>query len=559
MHEQPSHPARTEEDRTSTLRALGSSSGIGHFVRGLFLPNADDPAVDAKVAASVAGFLRATRTNSDVPFDALTEDFLSSRVPSAPGAVAHYVDRLQRDVVEHATHTSSPNYIGHMTAALPSFVRQLSRLVTALNQNVVKIETAKSLTPYEREALAMLHRLAFARDEQFYEAHMQARSSTLGMVTSGGTIANVTALWIARNAAFGSDGAFPGVERVGLGPALAHHGARRAVVVGSALMHYSLEKGADLLGIGSDALVRVPVDANGRVRTDELRRTVEACKARGDRVLAVVGVAGTTESGACDALVDLAAIASEAGAHFHVDAAWGGPLLLSPEHRDKLAGIELADSVTIDGHKQLYLPMGIGMLLLREPVAAKVIEKQAQYIIRADSPDLGRRSLEGSRPAMALYLHAALHILGADGYAWLMNEGLRKARWMADRICGRAEFELIAAPETNIVNYRYLPAQLRERAKASTLSPAEQAAINKLNERLQERQRDAGRTFASRTTLRYTRHGENVPITVLRAILANPLTTEAHIDGMLEDQAEIGADLSGEELTRVARASGVAE
>jgi glutamate decarboxylase len=308
-------------------------------------------------------------------------------------------------------------------------------------------------------------------------------------------------------------------------------------------MHYSLEKGADLLGLGTDALIRVPVDRDGRMRVHEVRRTLAACRARGDVVIALVGVAGTTDTGAIDPLVELGAIAREAGIHFHVDAAWAGPILFSPLHRHKLAGIELADSVTIDGHKQLYLPMGVGMLALRDPDAARVIEKQAQYIIRADSVDLGRRSLEGSRPGMALYLHAALHILGASGYAWLLDEGIRKAAWTADRLRAHAEFELLAEPQTHIVNYRYVPPPLRDKARRRGLDRDEQDAIGRLNQRLQERQKADGTTFVSRTTLRHTAHGDDLPIVSLRAVLANPLTTESHIDRMLELQTQIATSL----------------
>jgi putative pyridoxal-dependent aspartate 1-decarboxylase len=537
------------DDRDAVPPELGGTDPAGRFgppgelVRRLFESEVEPPEVTAAITAYIERFLGSARVGSELDDDALAARFHGSEIPAAPGPVLRYLERLRDTVLDHSINTSSPSYMGHMTSALPSFMQPLSRLVVALNQNVVKVETAKSLTPYEREAIAMIHRLVFGRDDAFYARHVQHRASTLGVVTSGGTVANLTALWIARNTALGQDGAFGGVERAGLAAALEHHRARRAVVIGSALMHYSLEKGADLLGIGTDALIRVPVDRDGRQRIDEVRRTLAACRARGDVVIAMVGVAGTTDTGAVDPLVELAAIAREAGIHFHVDAAWAGPILLSPGYRHKLAGIELADSVTIDGHKQLYLPMGVGMLTLRDPDAARVVEKQAQYIIRADSADLGRRSLEGSRPGMALYLHAALHILGASGYAWLLDEGIRKAAWMADRLRAHAELELLVEPQTNIVNYRYVPPPLRDKARRRSLGRDEQEAIGRLNQRLQERQKAEGTTFVSRTTLRHTAHGDDLPIVSLRAVLANPLTTESHIDRMLELQTQIATSL----------------
>jgi len=318
------------------------------------------------------------------------------------------------------------------------------------------------------------------------------------------------------------------------------------VIVGSELAHYSLSKAADLLGLGERGLSEVPVDASGRVDLQALRRTLTTHRERGERVMAIVGVAGTTESGAIDPLGELACLASELGAHFHVDAAWGGPLAFSSRHRSLLAGIERADSITIDGHKQLYMPMGVGMVLFRDPRQAAVVEKQARYIIRAGSPDLGRRSVEGSRAAMALHLHAGLHLLGQRGYAQLIDRGIARAQEFAAAIRARPSFELVVEPTTNIVNYRYLPPALRAQARAGDLSSDEQNLLNRLNERLQTAQREIGQSFVSRTTLAYTRHGRGPAQVVLRAVIANPLTQRAHLEAVLDEQEKLGAGLSAE-------------
>lgn len=517
------------------------------FLHRLFTAGSEpERALDIRLHELATQVLEDPRVCSEVSFDALSASFSDTHLPAEPQSEEDYLTHLGQDVVEHSIRTSSPTFIGHMTSALPYFTRPLSRLVSALNQNVVKVETAKSLTPYERQALGMLHRLVFGRDDAFYTEHMQNRRSTLGMVTSGGTLANVTALWVARNASLGPQGDFPGLERAGMAAALAHHGARKAVLIGSSLMHYSLQKAADVLGLGTQNVLQVGVDAHGRMKVEELRRQVEDCRRHHEHIVAIVGVAGTTDSGSIDPLEDIAQVAHEAGVHFHVDAAWGGPVLFSPTHRHKLRGIERADSVTIDGHKQLYVPMGLGMLLLKEPRAAVAIEKQAPYIIRAGSPDLGRRSLEGSRPASVLYLHAALRLLGHAGYAHLIDEGIRKTRYLADTVRARPEFELMGEPEMNILNYRYVPTALRERLRQGELTQAEHEHLSRFNERLQEAQSSAGRTFVSRTTLRSTHHGQERPMAVLRAVLANPLTAERHIDAVLEDQVRIAAGLEAE-------------
>jgi glutamate/tyrosine decarboxylase-like PLP-dependent enzyme len=225
--------------------------------------------------------------------------------------------------------------------------------------------------------------------------------------------------------------------------------------------------------------------------------------------------------------------------HLHVDAAWGGPVLFSERHRSKLAGIELADSVTIDGHKQLYLPVGLGTVLFRDPELARSIEKVANYVARGPSRDLGKRTLEGSRPALSLYVHAALAIIGRRGFEWLIDQGIDKTRAMRDRVAARPELELLAEPELNILAYRYLPA--RERGKVP--GAIDNDHVNDLNRQLQELQFADGSGFVSRTLLSHTVHGDHPPITALRVVLANPMTSLVHIDAVLDEQIHMGAEL----------------
>jgi glutamate decarboxylase len=326
--------------------------------------------------------------------------------------------------------------------------------------------------------------------------------------------------------------------------ALRAYGYRRAVVVGSSLMHYSLEKAADLLGIGRQGLIRVPATERGSVDLARLEQTLRRSAAEGDLILALVGIAGTTETGAVDPLSEMADLAAAFGCHFHVDAAWGGPVLFSRTYRHRLDGIDRADSVTIDGHKQLYLPMGIGISLFRDPEIARSVETSASYIIRAGSADPGRRTIEGSRPAMAIYLHAALHIIGQTGYQNLIDDGIAKANFLARSIEARPAFELLAAPQLNIVVYRYIPAALREAVWSGSVTAAENATIDDLNRRLQEVQRNGGASFVSRTILSNTRYGPASPIVSLRAVLANPLTTHADLMAVLDEQVALGEPIA---------------
>lgn len=438
-----------------------------------------------------------------------------------------YLHALKTDVLTGVMPVSSPRFIGHMTSALPGFFDRLAPIVTSLNQNLVKRETSGALTDLEREVLNRLSRLIFSSDGNCSNSTGYDRRTSCGILTTGGTLANITALWCARNQL---------LKRARLDDQ-----DGRMVIIGSELMHYSFDKGVDLLGMGTESLIRIPVDAEHRVRIDSLQDAVDQCHRNGDRIVSIIGIAGTTDSGATDDLDALARIATDAGCHFHVDAAWGGPVLFSKLHRSLLAGIERADSVTIDGHKQLYTPLGIGMLLFRDPELASVIEKTAPYAVRESADDLGRRSLEGSRPAMVLYLDAALQTIGDDGYGWLIDESVRKAKYLSEQVDQNQNFELLIKPQTNIVLYRQLPPAYANRHQA--IQPDDNRVINEWNVKLQRLQRTRGKTFVSRTTVDHTPAYADQEIVTLRAILANPLTTEADIDAVLQDQLLLSHEL----------------
>jgi len=447
-------------------------------------------------------------------------------------------------------HTAAPGFVGHMTSAFPYFMLPLSRLMTALNQNLVKVETSKAFTPMERQVLAMLHHLIYRCPEDFYPPWIHNSQAALGAFCSGGTIANITALWVARNRLFQPDGEFHGIAREGLARSLRHRGLDGVAVLVSERGHYSLGKAADLLGIGRDQLVKVATDLHNRIDLAALRQEVRRLQDQNIRPLALVGIAGTTETGNIDPLEALADIAAELGCHFHVDAAWGGPTLFSERNRGLLAGIERADSVTIDAHKQLYVPMGAGMVIFKDPTAVAAIEHHAAYILRHGSKDLGSHTLEGSRPGKALLVHAGLSIIGRKGYELLIDLGIERARNFAAMIRQHPDFELTSEPELNILTYRYCP-QAVQRSLAQA-APEEQARINALLDQvcqlLQKYQREAGKTFVSRTRLRTA--GYDGEITVLRSVLANPLTTDQILQAVLQEQCEIVRQPEIEELLR---------
>jgi glutamate decarboxylase len=513
---------------------------LENLYRVFTIPEAPDSTlgeIDEEITRDLAGFLQTRIVALERSIEEIEADFSSAVIPEEPSYVSEYTDFVTEKLVAQSVHTAAPGFIGHMTSALPYFMLPLSRIMTALNQNLVKVETSKAFTPLERQVLAMLHRLVYAAEDDFYGRWMHDSQRALGAFCSGGTVANVTALWAARNRLCAADGAFRGIAAEGFGRALRHLGCDGLAVLVSRRGHYSLGKAADLIGIGRDNLIRVETDDKNHIDIDCLKRACDRLAADNIRPLAIVGIAGTTETGSVDPLNELADIAAELGCHFHVDAAWGGPTLFSERHRQLLAGIERADSVTLDAHKQLYVPMGAGMVLFKDPAALSAIEHHAAYILRHGSKDLGSHTLEGSRPGKALLVHAGLSVIGRKGYELLIDLGLERARQFSGMIDAHADFELTSSPELNIFTYRYCPeaAQLALSAASGEQRNAINRLLNQVNRLLQKDQREAGKTFVSRTRLRIPGHGDE-PLTVLRVVLANPLTSVEILEAVIAEQ-----------------------
>lgn len=498
--------------------------------------------IEEKLSRNLNQFLREHIVAEEKPLLEIEKDFSNASIPEQPEFVSDHTQHLLDTLVSHSVHTSAPSFIGHMTSALPYFLMPLSKIMIALNQNLVKIETSKAFTPLERQVLGMLHRLIYQRDDNFYAQWMHSANHSLGAFCSGGTIANITALWVARNNALRAQGEFKGVEKEGLFKAMRHYGYEGLAVLVSERGHYSLKKAADVLGIGQEGLVAIKTDNDNRICPAALKEKIAELKQQNIKPFAVIGVAGTTETGTIDPLQEIAAICQAEGCHFHVDAAWGGATLMSNNYRHLLAGTELADSVTIDAHKQLYIPMGAGMVLFKDPEAMKSIEHHAQYILRKGSKDLGSHTLEGSRSGMAMLVYAAMHIISRPGYELLIDQSIEKAKYFAELIEAQPDFELVSKPELCLLTYRYLPAHIRQALMAAN---SEQKAelnelLNELTKFIQKRQRETGKSFVSRTRLNPI-HLDRLNTIVFRVVLANPLTGKDILGSVLEEQRRIAA------------------
>ena len=520
------------------------------------IPESEDSTlgkIEKEISENLLGFLKEHIVSSETSPANLEKFFREYQVPEEPVYVSEQAEFLLNNVVAQSVHTASPRFVGHMTSALPYFMLPLSKMMIALNQNLVKIETSKAFTPLERQVIGMLHHLIYSNSPMFYKRHTQDPEVALGVFCSNGTIANITSLWVALNKAFPKTKDFDGVAEEGLFTALQYYKKTGAVILVSQRGHYSLSKAANLLGIGKKNLIAIPTDDQNKIQIDALRSQISVLKKAQKKIIAVVGIAGTTETGSVDPLEKIADICEKRHIHFHVDAAWGGPTLFSNNYRKLLKGIERADSVTFDAHKQLYVPMGAGFAMFKNKTDLSHVEHNAEYIIRKGSRDLGRKTLEGSRPGMAMLVHSGFKIIGRRGYELLIDMGIEKARHFAKMVEDAPDFELISEPELNILTYRYVPENVKASLRTATIEERRRLNdhLNRLTITIQKEQRDKGKTFVSRTALKPMIYDRKT-INVFRVVLANPLTKEKHLQEILDEQRKIAATLmQGESWTKV--------
>lgn len=410
------------------------------------------------------------------------------------------LDVLRRRIVPHAMTISSPRYFGLFNPAPLPVAVWVDALCAALNQNGAAWRQSPSVSALESVVLGWLGEVIGQPEGGF------------GTLTSGGSEANLIALKCARDRA---------VRRA------AHAGLTGSGapirVYASEQGHYSLRRGVDILGIGRDNLHTVDTDTSFRIRLDDLRAAIAADLARGRRPAAIVGIAGSTSTGAIDPLDGLADLAAEYDLWYHVDAAYGGALAFSTTHGALLRGIERADSVTLDPHKWLFVPFSCGALLTRHGRAGlrAAFDCTPEYLNeRRDDDDGGldffRYGQLGTRRGNALKLWAALCRLGRRGYAEIIDRQVSLTRRLATRLSTMADFDVIGSVQTAVCCARFLPGRLRD---------APGPVQDELQQRLQQRIERGGRAWLATTVLDGRR--------VLRININSVLTRAEHVDELL--------------------------
>ncbi|HXZ80188.1 MAG TPA: pyridoxal-dependent decarboxylase [Terriglobales bacterium] len=396
------------------------------------------------------------------------------------------------DVVEH-TRTPNGRFFGYVLGSGEPVGATADLLASVLNQNLTAWRSAPAGVTIERTVVEWL-------------AQAIGCAGFTGTLTSGGSLANLMALAMAREAIA------PANE-----PGLA---GRRCVVYASQEVHMSIPKSVALLGIGRENLRPLPVGPDFRLIPPDLENAIQADKSAGKIPIAVVASAGTVNTGAVDPLADIAAIARRHNLWLHVDGAYGAlAAIAAPE---KFPGIALADSISLDPHKWLFQSLDCGCLLYRDPAAARrAFSHTGDYAKSLSTDPLERfaffeESIELSRRFRALRLWLSLRYHGMAAFREAIRRDLELAQRLAAAISNHPEFELLAPVELSAVCFRH-----------KVPGCAAEQDLNQHNARILQRLIERGRVYLSNATV----HGQFA----LRACIVNHRTTEAHVDSVIPE------------------------
>lgn len=385
-----------------------------------------------------------------------------------------------------------PQCVAHLHC--PSLVvsQAAEVLINATNQSMDSWDQSPSATIIEIKLIEWLR------------AQVGYPAGDAGVFTSGGTQSNLMGLMLARDAFYQRQG--HSVQQHGITGDL-----RKIKVLCSENAHFSVQKNMALLGHGYQSVVQVKSDEFARMDVSDLKAKLAQAEANGEQILAIVATAGTTDAGAIDPLREIAGIAAEHNIWVHVDAAWGGALLLSEKYRDYLDGLEMVDSVTLDFHKQYFQTISCGAFLLKDERHYELMRYQAAYLNsefdeEAGVPNLVSKSLQTTRRFDALKLWMGLEALGQKQYAAIIDHGVTLAQQVAKYVTSEPRLELVMQPQLASVLFRYCPEQLTDTAQ-----------IALFNQRIGDALLDSGRANVGVT--------ENQGVTCLKLTLLNPTVT----------------------------------
>lgn len=422
---------------------------------------------------------------------------------------------LWQAITERVTQLHHPQYMGHQVATPAPQAALMGLLSSFLNNGMAVYEMGMASNPIERVLTDFLARkIGFDQESG-------------GFLTSGGTLANLTALLAARAVVCPDD-----IWEAGT------YDHKLAVMV-SEEAHYCVDRAVRVMGLGADGIIKVSTNAAYQMQTEHLEAALAQAQQKGIQVIAVVASACSTSTGSYDDLVAIADFCEKHGLWMHVDGAHGGAVVLSEKYKSLVEGIERADSVIVDFHKMLLTPaLSTAVVFRRGGDAYHTFHQRAQYLW--DDPEAeewfnsGKRTFECTKLMMALKTYTLLRSYGEDLFAAHLDYVHDLARYFAHYLSEQPDFEVAVEPQSNIVCFRYVP-------PGSRREPAE---LNALNSRLRRRMLEQGDFYIVQTTLRGSVY--------LRVSLMNPLTSSQTLEKLVEALRVQALLLTGERLATAA-------
>ncbi len=398
---------------------------------------------------------------------------------------------LFTNILQHSIHVHHPRYIGHQVS-VPALVASLAGLVSDILSNGSAV--------YE---MGMASNALEKVVTDFMSQKVGFQDGT-GFLTSGGSLANLTALLAARKAKAPND-----VWEMG-------HQEKLAVLV-SEEAHYCIDRAARILGLGSEGIIKIPVNERFQIRTDLLENYLQQANSQGLTVIAVVGCACSTSTGSFDDLEKLADFCEKYNLWLHVDGAHGGAAIFSEKYKFILKGIERADSVVIDFHKMLLTPaLATALIFKNQSDSYQTFSQKAQYLWESQQDgewwNSGKRTFECTKFMMSLKVYSILKTYGEHVFEENVERLFDLAKAFAKMIQARPNFELAIEPEANIVNFRFV----------NTAND-----LNEWNSNIRKQLLQDGKFYIVQTTLNGKLY--------LRTTIMNPLTTEQDLEALLDE------------------------
>ena len=402
-------------------------------------------------------------------------------------------EEITENLIQRCIHIHHPRYMGHQISPVVPITGLTNLLSAVLNNGMGIYEMGAAPTAMERVVTDMLCRTIGFDD------------SAGGFITSGGTLANLTALLSARQN-------FIRVNN------LDEDAPGKLGVLVSEEAHYCVDRAIKIMGHGSSGIIKIPVDEQFCLKTELLDSYLEEAGQRGIQVFAVIGSAPSTATGMYDNLDFMSGFAEKHGIWFHVDGAHGGAAIFSSKYRSLLKGIDKADSVVIDGHKMMMMPAITTALLFRDRRNSHLTFKQkADYLLEESEEEdwynLAKRTFECTKHMMCLHWYTLLKIHGNALFDQFVTRLYDLAREFANELKSDPDFELAVEPMSNILCFRYV----RDATGSSK--------INEINKKIRQNILEDGSYYIVQTKLRNIQY--------LRTTIMNPFTTLKNFQGLL--------------------------